>query len=193
MGKHFQQISTGIDVQPLLSAIESKPHLWTQLTDRQTTPGSPHVDTETIILRWPKDQSVSAAFNEIPAIPYPALVELPEAYKLIGEVIQATDAFEIGRAIIVKFEAGGFIPPHADEGAYADHFERFHIPLQSDIGNLFMCGDFDKNFEAVHMDVGSLWTFNHKKTHWLFNGSDSARIHLIVDCVAPQYRKEREA
>ena len=193
MLQNFKLIKAGADVTPLLSALDREQHLFDQITARQNAPGSPHADTKAIFLRWAKSQTIEAAFTEIPAIEYPALEALPEARALIAEVVQAVGAKELGRVLITALKPGGKITRHADEGMVADHYERFHVALQSDDHNLFFSYRPDGTGEVVHMKAGQIWWFNHKRDHELSNASDRVRIHLIVDCVAPEYRKERDA
>lgn len=184
--RNFECLSKGLDVCPLVEALGRHKALWNDITDRQTFPGSAHKDTTSIFLRWCKGLDINAAFTEIPAFNYPAMGELKEAHDLINYVIRRVGAKELGRIIIVNLKAGGFIEPHADEGAYADHYERFHIALNSEPGNLFTTED-----ETVEMATGELWWFNHKEQHQVLNVSGYDRIHMIIDCVAPMYRRER--
>ncbi len=185
----FKRLYSAVNVDPLLTAVQANDHLWREITARQSAPGSPHVDTETIFLRWAQTRTVDAAFTEIPAIDYPANSILPEAYDLVAELLRFVNAGELGRVIIAKLLPWGQIDWHADEGAYSDHYERFHISLQSKEGNLFLSG----SGEWAHMRAGEAWWFNHKLPHHVINATDTPRLHLIVDCVAPEYRRERES
>lgn len=183
---NFSLVKSYIRVVEMFNAITAQPELWNEITARQTTPGSPHKYTEAIFLRWSEDQSLKAVFNDLTCIDYPAMAKL-QAQPLINDILEAVGSYELGRVMIAKLSPGGLITPHADEGLYADSYERFHLPIKSFQGNFFIAGN-----EAVEMDAGELWWFNHKKTHVVYNGSETDRIHLIVDCVAPNYRKERE-
>lgn len=183
---NFECLRTGLVVYPLVRALSKQPELWNEISTRQDYPGSAHLDTESIFLRWCKGLDVEAAFTEIPAFDFPAMGKLPEARELINETLQLAGATELGRVLIVSLRAGGKILPHADEGAYADHYERFHIVLESEEGNIFNCGN-----ESERMRPGELWCFNHKTKHEAWNHSANPRIHLIIDAVAPKYRKER--
>lgn len=188
----FKRIDdVAFDPSDLLVAVEKNPDLWKQVTNRQLYPGTAHADTETIFLRWCESQNVDAAFNDLEAIDYPALQLLPEVKPLFQQLGAAVKGEVLGRIILVNLIPGGYIRPHVDEGAYADHYERFHMSLQSDLGNMFFVGKPDYFGEFVHMKPGEAWWFNHKKTHWLANMSDRPRLHLIVDMVAPLYRRER--
>lgn len=165
--------------------------MWKEHTLRQTAAGSPHSDTRTIFLRWSKQISVETVFTDLEAIDYPAFDKLAQAREIMALTAKLTGAEVIGRAIIVSLKPGGRISPHADEGAYADHYERFHCVLQSDHGNKFMAGGASV-YETCEMRTGEIWWFNHKRTHWFENKSNRARIHLIMDMVSPTFRVERE-
>lgn len=188
----FQQISKGLPVQDLIRAIQTRDSFWARRTERQDTPGSPHHDTETIFLRWANTQTILAAFTEIEAVDYPEYDFLPEARPLVNRCLDLVSASQLGRVILTKLHPGGFIDQHIDEGAYADHYERFHVPLTSEAGNHFTVLAPSGVIEDVHMKPGELWCFNHKRMHSVVNRSDEERIHLIIDAVAPAYRKERE-
>jgi len=189
----FECLTSDLDVRPLMRSIEAHPALWQQITARQTVPGTPHVDTQTIFLRWAAAQTIEAVFNDLDSVDYPALMALPEARSLFAQAVEHAGATHLARAIIVSLKPGGRITPHADEGAYADHYERFHMILQSDAGNLFHVAEPSTPhiYTTAEMRPGELWWFNHKRTHWVENRSNRERIHLIMDMIAPSYRVER--
>lgn len=193
MGHNIKSLATGLDVRPLLEQIGVRHKLFEQFKQRQETPGSPHKDTMTIFLRWCEDKTVEAAFSQLPAIDYPAYAMLPEARPLVEKVMEITGATELGRVIITMLKPGGVILKHVDEGAYADHYERFHICLQAARGNVLSVAyeDHPKMGEMIDPDHGELFWFNHKSWHLCVNPTQHARIHLIVDAVAPKYRRER--
>ncbi len=74
---------------------------------------------------------------------------------------------------------------------YSDHFERFHLVLTSDQGNRFFVQNSSGWLESYSMRAGEFFWFNHKEVHWAVNESKTPRMHMIIDCVAPQYRRER--
>lgn len=192
MHSAFMIVESGLDVSPLLEAVKEQPGLWKEITIRQEVDGSPHHDTECIFLRWAKDKSLQSVFTEIPAIDYPALFKLPQARKLIAEVVRKVKGTELGRVLITKLLPNGVIDPHPDEGDYADYYERFHVPLESSDEDCFFVEHTPGQGEFLFMREGDLVWFNHKKKHWAVNNSTKERIHLIVDVVAPDYRVERE-
>lgn len=171
----------------LFEEVARQPELFYEITARQDYAGAYHQDTETIFLRWCRSQTVEAAFTEIEAVDYPSLKKLPSAKELMWSADHLVHGLEIGRMILVKFKPGGVIRPHIDEGPYADYYERFHISIDSEVGNCFMVDG-----RYVHMKPGELWWFNHKKTHSVINFSSTPRLHLIIDIKAPMYRRERD-
>lgn len=181
-------VASGLPVAPLLRRLELMPELWGEITARQEAPGSPHHDTRAIFLRWAKELTVDAVFRDLDAIDYPACQRLmPEAGALVTTLIDAIgDVSEIGRIMLVALEPGGTIDEHLDEGLYADHYDRFHVALSSEAGNLFFVDG-----AAVHMEPGQAWWFNHKRRHSVQNGSASWRLHLIADVVSPSHRALR--
>lgn len=188
---NFKLLKRDIDVQPLLKELEDNAYLWDEIRTRQNTEQSPHKYTAAVFLRWCEELSVHAAFNELSSRDYPALRKLPSAQPLIESVLDAAGSSELGRVLVVALFPGAFITKHSDEGAYADRFERFHLSLQSEDGNFFYSERAENSGEFVHMLPGELWNFNHKEPHYLINNSKTPRMHLIVDCVSKNYRKER--
>lgn len=179
--KRFERIAVGLPVAPVLAAI--KPEMWDQITTRQDYAGSAHHSTRTIFLRGPADGA--NVFDGLESVSYP----LAEDMALRGAVEEAIfgaglDLCEMGRIMLVELKPGAHIDRHADEGAYARHFSRFHIPLVSDPAVQFWCGH-----ESVHMAAGECWWFEHQLEHEVRNGSDMPRIHLIFDArVSGLYR-----
>lgn len=180
---NFQKVASGLDTAPLLAAVQERPHLWKQLTIREDTPGSPHHDTETIWLRGPKTISYETMFMSEEAHDYSGLVAMEKPLvALFGQMLPLIPYTRIGRAMIVNLKPGGVIDPHEDTGRYAKTYSRFHLPLQSEPGNVFQCDD-----EQVHMQVGELWWFNHRGRHTVRNDSDKPRLHLIFDVETPNF------
>lgn len=191
--ENFKLVQSGINVMPALTELASHKALWSLHSERQTTPGSPHVDTQTIVLLGPQDGlTADAAFNCLQTKEFEGWQALRECRILTSIVWDLVYAGRPGRVMVVKLKPGGFITPHADEGVYADTFERFHLSLDSLPGNVFYSETREGCGEFVHMRPGELWWFNHKRSHHVCNMSDLPRLHLIVDCVASAYRRERD-
>lgn len=158
--------------------------LWGQFTTRQDTPGSPHHDTQCIVLRGPNvphgtELTPDIAFNKIDSRDWlhncRSLAAVTELCAKVGARLRVKD---LGRVMLARLPAGASIDRHADEGNYAAYFDRFHLPLTSADGNLFTNGD-----ESIHMKPGELWKFDHHIEHEVTNRSNTDRIHLIIDAV----------
>lgn len=158
--------------------------LWDQFTARQDTPGSAHHDTRCIVLRGPDvpngaQMTAEIVFNKLESRDWVHNCKsLPAVAKLCGQATQMLRYHQLGRVMLVDLPAGGKIDRHFDDGAYAEHYDRFHVPLVSDTGNVFTCGD-----EQLHMQPGELWQFNHRINHEVVNNSTTSRVHLIIDAV----------
>lgn len=168
------------DVVPMVEEIDLTIGWWDQITARQDTPGSVHHDTKTIFLRWAESQSAYAAFYEIPAVDYPARAALPACSGMIDMLTELMPIRELGRVMVVNLLPGGHIDPHVDEGAYAAHYDRFHLVLEAGEGNVFRVGG-----ESFSGKTGELWWFNNKVEHEVWNHGTQRRLHMIIDAVVP--------
>lgn len=176
--KNFRRISSDPgSARLLLAGLAEQPHRWDEITARQQYPGSAHHDTRCIFLRGPAELTPAGVQQSLDAVDYPALEALPGARLLLRLVGLNLFARELGRAMLVELRPGGVIDWHADQGAYAEHFQRFHLCLSGE-SCLFHCGD-----EVVVMQPGELWWFDHRTEHYVRNAGPIPRVHLIVDAV----------
>ena len=155
--------------------------LWDVFTGRQDTPGSAHHDTRCVVLRGPAAQELThdVVFSMIECVDAAdVLADLPYVVEVCAAVCKRLRVTQLGRVMLVELKPGGHIDQHTDQGAYATHYDRFHLVLQSDPGNTFTNGD-----ETIHMQPGELWQFNHHVEHEVTNNSNTSRIHLILDAV----------
>lgn len=154
--------------------------MWNAFTARQSAPGSPHHDTRCIVLRGPDSPVLTpeVVHGMLESVDTNAVDQLPAVRDLCAAACARIGAVALGRVMLVELAPGGHIDRHVDEGAYAAHFERFHLVLQSDEGNTFHNGA-----DAVHMKPGELWKFDHRIEHEVFNRSARPRIHLIIDAI----------
>jgi hypothetical protein len=164
------------NVSPLLLQIEKNPMLWKEITVRQNSQGTCHGDTETIFIRMCERIDVDSVFNDLEAVDYPAYSVLPQVRPIVSGVMAHLEGERLGRVMLVKLKDGGRVLPHPDEGAYAEYYDRFHVPLFSGPGNTFRVGD-----EAAYLEPGRLWWFDKSQVHEAVNDSGQDRIHLIMD------------
>lgn len=192
---HIKVTHTGIDVRPIQEVLERMPDLWTKHTFRQSFPGTPHKDTETIYLRGPEDLTQYQTSRV--ALPW-----LPAVHPLMSAVDQVTAAAlhdlrveEVGYAMLVKLKPGGWVEPHIDEGLYSDSYSRFHLVIADADGEAVLDVDPDPRgdrdlVEKYTSRAGDIIWFNHKALHTAVNmHPNEDRIHLIFDATVPALGK----
>lgn len=180
---NFERIANGLNVEPLLNALADHPHLWQQITARQDYPGSAHHDTECIFVRGPAAFTPTEYQGTTDAHDYPAMDVLGDALiPLLRPVLADLGVTELGYVLIVKLKGFGVVDEHTDEGAYADHYSRFHLALTgADKAKLRV------DMDLQHFAPGECWWFNHKRPHAALNGDMGDRIHVIFDAVTPRF------
>jgi len=188
--RNFQRIFEGITIAPLLNALYRKPELWKADDFLRKFPQGPFGETETIYLRFQDKVDVGEdpeklraytenrlAGHDLHECPWrPEINELPEARTHIAALMSGMGATRLGRCMINRIAPGGRIFPHADSPWHADYWDRYHLVLQSEPGNVFRCGT-----EQVHMRPGELWWFENAVEHEVTNNSANDRIHMIID------------
>lgn len=184
--RHFRRLCEGLQVQPFLDVLDARPELWAHFTARQKFPGTAHHDTRCIVALGPQEATGAAwftALESVPWAPFPILHDaLGQLLRPLAQAIALPGPEQLGRVMIVELEAGGEVDAHADQGAYAEYYARFHLVLTSAPGNRFDCGG-----ESVWMRPGEAWWFNHRAVHYVCNRSAEPRIHIIVDAVSPLF------
>lgn len=187
--RNFLKLADGVNVKPLVNALYRKPDLWKADDFLRKYPQGPFGDTDTIYLRFQDHVQVQSAEEEelykqnklaghdLHECPWrPEVDQLPEARALIMALMTATGATRLGRCMINRLVPGGKIFRHADSPWHASYWDRYHIVLQSEPGNVFMCGD-----EQLWMRPGEIWWFQNAIEHEVVNNSSDDRIHLVVD------------
>lgn len=83
-----------------------------------------------------------------------------------------------GRTRLMKLSGGAEVTPHADINYYWRDRMRVHVPIQTQPGVRFMCGDSE-----VNMAAGECWIFDTWRPHRVINVADRERVHLVADTV----------
>ena len=108
----------------------------------------------------------------------------------IQEVMAAIGAVW-GRSRLMGLAAGGEVPSHIDINYYWRTHLRIHIPVITNPGVLFTCGD-----RTEHMAAGECWIFDSFRWHDVQNKGTEQRIHLVIDTVGggrlPDLMREAE-
>jgi len=82
----------------------------------------------------------------------------------------------LARSRLMKLDAGCEVQNHVDFNYHWYTRVRIHIPVITNPGVVFHCGD-----EKVHMAAGECWIFDNWRRHNVINGSRQDRIHLVID------------
>ena len=190
--ENFYQIADGVDIIPLMLAVQRRPELWAEDSFLRHYPQGPFGEVESIMLRFPQKveftgddaeekvrlykENLLPGFDQHESMDYPAYKAIAEARSHVMGIMNRVGGERLGRVMINKIKPGGRIFPHADTPMHADYYSRFHLVLKSAPGVDFRCGD-----EHVYMPTGTLWWFNNKLEHEVINNSAIDRIHMIVD------------
>ncbi|MDE0350690.1 MAG: aspartyl/asparaginyl beta-hydroxylase domain-containing protein [Gammaproteobacteria bacterium] len=82
----------------------------------------------------------------------------------------------LSRSRLMKLDAGSEVRLHVDFNYHWFSRVRIHIPVVTNPDVIFHCGP-----ERLHMGAGECWIFDSWRRHRVVNGSDLARIHLVID------------
>jgi uncharacterized protein YneR len=149
-------------------------HLFKLETFRQDHPLSPHKDTETYYIMWPRSLDAESAINSTEFYIRDSGLAYWLTYTLLG--INYFEDKRICRAALVKLKPGGFISPHIDQGKFAEITDRFHIGIDTNVLSMLSV-----EHEAKNIKEGEIWYFDKHKMHSAENKGNTARIHLILD------------
>ena len=83
-----------------------------------------------------------------------------------------------GRSRLMGLGVGAEVPPHVDCHYYWRTHLRIHIPVITNLGVEFTCGE-----ETVHMKPGECWVFDSFRRHEVHNRGTEKRVHLVLDTV----------
>lgn len=178
--RNMQLIFQEYEVRPLLHAVQVHPELWNQNTLRTGHPGTAHGDVDDIWLWFNKTDDPEKVVDDKQVEPYAAWYILPQAHRVIADLMHRVRGVQLGRVIITRLAPGKRIAPHVDGGAPADYFERYQVALQSLPGAMIRVGN-----EEVSFCPGEIWHIDNKQEHEVANNSADDRIVMIVDIRVP--------
>lgn len=188
--RNFQFIGNA-ETLPLFHAVQRQPELWNANRMRTTHKASPHTQVDDILLRFidlngygesgeygseEEKKLTKAALDQHESINYSAFSKLPQARKIIFDLMRTVEGERLGRVIITRLPPGKIISPHIDSGDHAAYFDRYHCILQNENGSLFRAGN-----ETICMGAGQVWWFDNSIEHEVVNNSSEDRITMIVD------------
>lgn len=82
----------------------------------------------------------------------------------------------LGRSRLMKLAPGAEVSLHVDFNYHWYSRVRIHIPVLTNSGVIFFCGN-----ERVHMKEGECWIFNSWNRHRVINSGAEERVHLVLD------------
>lgn len=184
----FPVLFEGINVAPVLHALDRQPKLWDSIIDRANSPDSPHRDVSDIWVRYNAFANLAkspSTFND-PHIPvwYPAWQALPELRPIVFDLMARLQGEVLGGILITKVPAGKSVHPHIDRGWHVEYYDKFYVQIQGSEGCEFCCDDEGK-IERFTPKTGQVYLFDNRMLHWVDNKSDIDRITLIV-CIRTQ-------
>lgn len=167
----IRKFGEGMNVAPLLWALQQQPELWNQTPDRTSPPDSPHFGLSDIYIRYGQNP-LDRENHE--SIWYPAADKLP-VRDLIFALMADVRGERLGGVLITKIPAGKSCKPHRDGGWHAGYYEKFGIQVASAPGQAFC---FEG--ESLETKPGDIFWFDNAHTHWVTNDTPYDRITLIV-------------
>lgn len=108
-----------------------------------------------------------------PMAPTPHLLRSPYICEVMAELGGVW-----GRSRLMGLAPGAEVPAHVDAHYYWRTHMRIHIPVVTNPGVIFTCGD-----GQVHMAAGECWVFDSFQWHDVQNKGTERRVHLVLDTV----------
>ena len=159
------QLPIGFDADALAAEVRALPEsAW-----------DPHptgfVGNEAVRLVTPHGELTDAI--EGPMAPTGYLLRCPYVMRVMAELGGVW-----GRSRLMALAPGAEVPAHVDAHYYWRTHLRIHIPVITNPGVRFTCGD-----ETVHMAPGECWVFDSFRWHDVQNRGSERRVHLVLDTV----------
>jgi len=82
----------------------------------------------------------------------------------------------LGRSRLMRLAPGCEVSTHVDFNYHWYSRVRIHVPVITEPGVIFHCGD-----AQIHMQTGECWIFNSWRRHRVTHGGQHDRIHLVID------------
>jgi hypothetical protein len=103
--------------------------------------------------------------------PTPSLLRSP----YLRQVLQSFGV-AWSRSRLMKLAPFAEVPDHADINYHWYYRVRVHVPVFTQAGVEFRCGD-----QTVHMAAGEAWIFDNWRRHRVINPTAHERVHLVAD------------
>lgn len=173
MSKHIAKIGDGVNVKPMVWALQRNPQLWNEHVGRTESPESPHHEVDDIWVRYAAPDLVKEP-GPHESVWYPSAALLPVA-TICKALMARVGGERLGGVLITQIPPGGQVHPHHDAGWHAEYYEKFAVQLQSAPGQRFC-------FEDGYLEPqpGDIYWFDNSVSHWVENQTPYNRITMIV-------------
>lgn len=164
-----------VDIAALRAAVQALPEqVWD--AENAAKPNRFEVLDETrhIVFRFVDSPRDWRASHDRAAWPYCRDLLEPVLAEAVRDYGYARGVFP--RVMLARMPAGGVIHPHVDANPAAKWPHKIHVPLTTNPGVVCFFGGAEHRFpvgEAVEVD--------NLGPHWVRNGGDTDRIHLIFE------------
>jgi len=174
--KNFKLMASDIDTQAILAELDENSQAWENATGRQDKIAVQRESRSIPIRGLVKSKINGRKRRDVQESRFTtSSKEFPVVVDFLKNIASEYNR-ELGRAKIVKLEAGCKVYPHIDRGEYYKKHDRYHLILKSSDGSFLSCCD-----EEIRMKERELWWFDNDKMHSAHNDSEEDRIHLIFD------------
>ena len=175
-------MAEGVNVAPLLWALQEHPDLRNRNPARTENPDSPHFGLSDIWCRFAAPNVDGSQAHE--SVWYPEADVLP-VKDLALALMSMVQGEQLGGVLITKIPAGAMCRPHKDPGWHARFYDKFAVQVQAAPGQEFHFED-----QSLVTKPGDLFWFDNSHTHWVTNDSAVDRITLIC-CIRLDPRRRK--
>jgi len=185
MTEAIKHVMSGINVAPVLAALQRHPELWNQHPHRTESEDSPHHGLDDIWFRFNDYTGYDGdmvTFNAPhQSVWYPSADIIPVKDICYGLMTEFRGD-QLGGVLLTRIPAGATCQPHVDGGWHAGYYRKFGVQIQGDLRQAFQFEG--ESFSAV---AGDVYEFDNSRLHWVTNNSDEDRITMIV-CIKTETR-----
>jgi len=169
----IERIASGLNVAPIVWALQQHPELWNTQRARTEDPASPHHGLDDIWARYgDPERAVDGQPHDARWWPSADLLGIRPTCL---DLMRAVEGVELGGVLITRIPPGREVRPHTDPGWHARRYEKYGVQITSAPGQLFC-------FEGEQLETrpGDVFWFDNAHTHWVTNPTNYERITMIV-------------
>jgi hypothetical protein len=167
----IRKLFGGVNVQPMLWALQANAQLWNTHSERTKPANSPHRDLDDV---WVRYQKAPFAEGDHESFWYEDANLLP-ARDIVYPLMAEFKGERLGGVLITRIPAGCQCYPHVDNGWHARYYDKFAVQIASAPGQAFC---FEG--ETLESMPGDVYAFDNSYLHWVENPTRYDRITMIV-------------